>query len=415
MHIDCLGACREVGRSAFLLHTDHRIMLDYGVKIYDPAGKPSYPLEDGGKPHFAIISHAHLDHSGFVPYFYTKQKIHWYATPPTYDFADLLWRDSMKIMGADLPYKRQHYKKALRNWAPLSYDRRFHMGSTTISAHDAGHIPGAAIIEVEYKNKRLVYTGDFKMEETQMHKGAKPVKDADFLVIETTYAGKDHPVRKRSEEDLMEILWDTVQRGGSLLLPAFSLGRTQEIISIIRRYDKDVPIFLDGMGREMTRIYMSHPKYIKDPKFFRKAANSVNFVQRIADKKRASGTPGAIVTSAGMMNGGPILSYLFHTNPNSRLVFTGYCIEGTNGWKLQNKGHITKNDIDLTVDLPVDYIDFSAHAGRKDVLEFIKKANPGKVILVHGDHSLKFAQELKEEHGFDATAPEIGERIELGE
>lgn len=415
MILECLGASREVGRSSFMLHTDHRIMLDYGVKIHDPQGGPTHPLESGRPPHFALISHAHLDHSGFVPYFYTKNKHQWYATPPTYDFADLLWRDSMKIMGPDLPWKKKHYKKALRSWSSISLKRPLNLGLTSMHFTDAGHIPGAVITEIEYKNKTLVYTGDFKMGETRMHKGATPVKDVDYLVMESTYAQKKHPDRKQSEKELVETLRRTVDEGGNLILPSFALGRTQEIISVIRKHDKNIPIFLDGMGKEMTRIFLSHPRYIKEPGFFKKAVKSVNFVEDIKGKKEASSTPSAIVTTAGMMNGGPVLNYLFHTSPNSRILFTGYCVEGTNGWKLQTKGYITKDEVDLTVDLPVDYVDFSAHAGRKDLLEFVKKANPEKIILVHGDHPLEFAKELREDFGYDAVAPEIGKKFVLGE
>ena len=415
MQIDCLGASREVGRSAFLLHTDHRILLDYGIKIYDLSGKAQYPLDDYEKfsPHFALITHAHLDHSGFVPHLYTTKKIPWYATNPTYDFVDVLWQDSMKIMGEDLPYKRVHFKKAMRNWSPASYNRTMHIGGNSITWRDAGHIAGAGILEIEYKNKKLVYTGDFKMEETRMHRGARPIKDVDYLIIESTYSDRDHPDRRQSEKEFMDILYDTIESGGTLLLPAFALGRSQELISIIRSYDKEVPIYLDGMSKEITRLYLRNSKFIKNPKEFKKQVKSVYFVESINDKKKATSEPGVIITTAGMMNGGPVLNYLFHLNPNSKILFTGYCIEGTNGWKLQTKGYITKDDADLTVDLEVYYIDFSAHAGRSDLLRFIKEANPEKIILVHGDRPLEFAKELREDFGFDAVAPEIGERIIL--
>jgi putative mRNA 3-end processing factor len=114
-----------------------------------------------------------------------------------------------------------------------------------------------------------------------------------------------------------------------------------------------------------------------------------------------------------MMNGGPILNYLFNANSDSKVIFTGYCVEGTNGWYLQNKGFIMKEEQELAIDLPVEYLDFSAHAGRSEILEFIRRANPEKVLLVHGDKPEEFADELKEEHGFDALAPLPGERVML--
>ncbi|MFH1393280.1 MAG: MBL fold metallo-hydrolase [Candidatus Micrarchaeota archaeon] len=411
-HLECFGASREVGRSAFLLQTDKRIMLDYGIKIFDPSGQAQYPANDI-TPDFAVISHAHLDHSGFVPAFYRNSKIRWYATPPTRDFCEVLWKDSMKIMGPDLPYTVGHYKKALKYWAPMLYGRPVHTGETRIKLHDAGHIAGAAIVDIEYKGKRVCYTGDFKMEATQMHEGAKKVKDVDTLIIESTYAQRDHPPRRELEQKFVEEMRETLDSGGNFLLPAFSLGRTQELISLIRKYDRNIPVFVDGMGRELTRLYLKNPQYIRDAKRFRKDVQTVTLVKDLRDRRMATQSPSVIVSSAGMMSGGPVLGYLFNVNQKSKVVFTGYCMQDTNGWLLQNEGHIIKNDQELSVDLPVEYLDFSAHAGRKELIQFIKAANPERVILVHGDSPEIFAQELREGYGIDANAPVLGERIEL--
>jgi len=412
MSIDCLGASGEVGRSAFLVTTDKKIMLDYGIKIFDPSGNPQFPLECP-KPDFAVLSHAHLDHSGCIPMLYKKNKIRWYAPPPTRDICEVLWLDSMKIMGDGLPYQKRHFKRALKYWSPLMYNQPIETGKTRVELLDAGHISGAAMIDVQYEGKRLLYSGDFKGQETFMHKGAMPVEDVDVLVMETTYALRDHPPRRETEAKLMQEIYETIDDGGNALLPAFALGRTQELIALIRNYDEEIPVFVDGMGRELTRIYLKYPEYLKDAKSFRKAVRSVNIVESIADKKKASGTPSVIIAGAGMMHGGAILNYLYHANAQSKIIFTGYCIEGSNGWLLINKGYIMKDENELHVDLPVEYLDLSAHAGRKDILKFIDKANPEKVVLVHGDSPDKFAKELEEEHGYDAVAPKLGDRITL--
>ena len=411
--VECLGASREVGRSAFMINTDKKIIADYGIKIFDESGKPKFPLETPLKPDLAILSHAHLDHSGCIPALYKQDKIRWYATPPTKEICEVLWQDSMKIMGDGLPYNISHFNKALKYWAPLLYNQTIQTGETKLKLIDAGHIAGSAMIELEYKEKTMLYTGDFKCEDTFMHKGAKFVEGVDVLMMESTYAKREHPPRKEVEQHFMEEVEETLAQGGNVLLPSFALGRTQELISTIRHYNKDVPVFVDGMGREITKIYLNYPKYIKNPNSFKKDVRSVLLVQSIADKRAATRRPSVIITSAGMMNGGPVLNYLFNLNNRSKVIFTGYCVEGTNGWKLQNKGYITKDDEDLQVDLPVAYFDFSAHAGRSEILQFIKKANPEKVILVHGDKPEEFAQELKEEFGYDALAPLPGERVML--
>ncbi|MBU0532930.1 MBL fold metallo-hydrolase [Candidatus Micrarchaeota archaeon] len=410
--IDCLGASREVGRSAFLVRTDKKIMLDYGIKIFDKSGFPKFPLESVN-PDFIVLSHAHLDHSGCLPSFYRNSKVRWYATPPTRDICEILWQDSMKIMGDGLPYRKQHFKKALKYWTPLLYDHPIETGGTTVEFLDAGHISGSAIVNIGYEGKKIVYSGDFKGENTYMHKGAESIEDVDVLIMETTYAQREHPPRKKLEANLMHEVYETLDDGGNALLPAFAVGRTQELISLLRHHDKEIPIFVDGMGRDITKIYMKHPRYIREAQSFRKAVRSVNIVENISDKKKASRTPSVIIAGAGMLNGGAILNYLYHANKNSKLIFTGYCVEDTNGWLLLNKGYIMKDEQELQVDLPVEYFDLSAHAGRSDIMSFIEKANPEKIILVHGDKPEKFAQELKEEHGYDAIAPLIGERIEI--
>ncbi|MFH2106718.1 MAG: MBL fold metallo-hydrolase [Candidatus Micrarchaeota archaeon] len=413
MIINCLGASGEVGRSAFLVETDKKILLDYGIKIFGRDEMPEYPLTLPVSPDAAIISHAHMDHSGYLPNLYVNSHTKWYATRATREIAEVLIKDSMKILGERCPFDTGHFNKAMGSWAEVNYGKDLYIGKTRASFSDAGHIAGAAIVELEYQKKRLVYTGDFKMEPTRLHRGAKPIEDVDILIIEGTYGLKEHPNRKDSERQLMDEIEETIDNEGTALLPAFALGRTQELIRTIRAHNKDVPIHLDGMGKGLTEIYMKNKGYIEDPRGFRQDVKSVDMVYGFYAKKEAVRQPGVIITSAGMMQGGPVLGYLVTANKNSRIIFTGYNVEGTNGWKLLNKGFITINDNDLEVDLPSQYIDLSAHAGRTDLLNFIKHANPQKIVVVHSDHAKEFQTELVENFGYDAVAPSIGDKIEV--
>ncbi len=412
-YVDCLGASREVGRSAFMLHTDKNVMIDYGIKLFDESGTAKFPLDSPARPDMCILSHAHLDHSGCLPSLYEDSRIRWYSTPPTKDICEILWEDSLKIMKDKAPYRPHHMKKALGRWDPLLYKHPIQSGETRIEAFDAGHICGASMIEVEYKEKTFFYTGDFKVEDTFMHRGARFVEGCHTLMIESTYAQREHPERKDVERLIMEHIYETLENGGNALFPAFALGRTQELIAMLRNYDKEIPIFVDGMGRSLCKVYLQNQRYIKDPEVFRKAVRSVRLVESGGDRKAALEEPSVIISSAGMLNGGPMLNYIFGANSDSKIIFTGYCVEGTNGWLLQNKGTIMQEGAELQIDLPVEYLDMSAHAGRSDLLKFIKRANPEKVLLVHGDKPEEFAKELEEGYGFNALAPLPGERIML--
>lgn len=410
--LSCLGASREVGRSAFLLKTDKKMIIDYGIKIFDKSGQPKFPEETNVEPDLALISHAHLDHSGYIPYLYTHSKTQWVSTPPTRDIVEILVADSMKIMGDKLPFDDSHYKRMLKYWIPTVYGRKMQMGNTDITFQDAGHISGSAMIEIEHEGRKLLYTGDFKSEETRLHAGEKYNGEVDVLVIESTYSNREHPNREDIERKLADEISETLKEGGNVLLPAFSLGRSQELIRIIRARHKKVPIYLDGMGKSITEVYLKYGDYIKDVAGFKKDVKSINMVSNPEDRIRATDKPSVIISSAGMLEGGPALRYLMNLNSNSKIVFTGYNVEGTNGWRLINEGGVLIDGNELTVDLPVEYLDFSAHAGKNELLEFVKKTNPQKIVCVHGDKTDEFSKELNE-MGFDAVAPRVGEMLEL--
>ncbi len=412
MKIHCLGATREVGRSAFVVKTDKKILLDYGIKINNETNEPQFPLPPDPDLDMAIISHPHLDHTGFVPHL-AKTKTTWYSTSATKEISEVLWLDSLKIMGEKANYNKSDIRHVLNQWKSFNYNKLKKFGQTSIVNFDAGHILGSMMTKIDYNNKTIVYTGDFKSEPTRMHEGAKPIEDVTAVMIDSTYALKEHPKRKEAEEKLIEEITETVESGGTALLPAFAVGRTQELISIIRAYIQDVPVYLDGMGRKVSQIYLKYERMLRDGRGFRNDYRSVHTVEGFRDRERATRNPGIVITSAGMMNGGPVLGYLKNLNNNSRIILTGYSIEGTNAWKLMNKGYVSVGDYDLEVTLPVDYIDFSAHASRTDILNFIKWANPEKVIIIHSDVAKEFETELREDFGYDAVAPKAGDVIEI--
>ncbi len=410
-----MGAGQEVGRSCFLLETDVRILFDYGIKIFSKEGgkRQHYPMPFQGQIDGAIISHAHLDHSGFVPHLYTRQELPWYGTPPTFDIASVLWRDSLKIMGKELPYRPSHMKKAQKGWVPMLNGKGLHLGETKFTMWDAGHILGASSILAEYKGAKIVYSGDFKDTDTQMHIGSAAPEDVDVLILETTYSNRDHPDRSGLERELGLKIEATLMEGGCVLMPAFAVGRSQELLMTLRSLlGNEVPIYLDGMSREVTRIYLKYPDYVKNYGKFEEVVESVTLVGHPGDRREAVSTPSVIVSTAGMMEGGPALGYLLNLPPHSRMIFTGYNVEGTNGWRILNEGKVRIDENILDVEVPSEYMDFSAHVGRKGLFDYVDKANPQKLVLNHGDSCPEFAEELRSK-GYEVYAPKNGELMEF--
>lgn len=413
IRLQCLGAGQEVGRSCFVLETDVKVMLDCGLKIFQPGGKRDmFPAQYQGPLDGMILSHAHFDHSGYVPELFTHENINWFGTQPTLDIASILWPDSMKIMGEECPYNAVDVAKAQRKFVPVKYGQKVHVGETEFTLHDAGHILGAASIEAMHAGRRFVYTGDFKLGETRMHKGAKPIKEVDVLVIESTYHSREHPDRKQLEKKLKKEMEEIMDNKANVLFPSFAVGRTQELISIVRSLMPDTPIFVDGMGKAVSQLYKKHGGYMRDAESFAEMAGTVVFVRDEMDRRDATSMPSIIISTAGMLQGGPALKYLLNMLPQSKMIFTGYNVEGTNGWRVMNENKIELDGNILDVDLPWSYYDFSAHAGRSDLLEYIKKANPEKIVLNHGDRIPEFQNELQA-MGHEVYAPKNGDVLEL--
>ncbi len=417
MELDFLGAAGEVGRSCVMLSTDQNIVLDCALKIHNKSDPHLYPQPPPLPVDTVVVSHPHLDHIGFLPSLFEHHSPRVISTPPTKEIGELLLLDSAKIIIEEygtLPYKRSSHKKAMESFRVQGYHQKTVMGDTTLTLLDAGHIPGSAQALLEYGGKKILYSGDFKLSETRMHKPAEITENVDVLITESTYANRDHPNRQDLEVQLVQRAREVVSNGGNLLLPAFAVGRTQELISIIKSQDKDLPVWVDGMGVEASRIVTGYPSYIKDPHAFRQHMESVNIVREPRDRSRVLKEPCVIISTAGMLQGGPALGYLLSLNERSEIIFTGYCVENTNGHNLLQHGYVEKEGEQVRPSVPIRYLDFSAHASRSELFEYVEKVNPGKVFCIHGDaaNCTQFAEELKVE-GFDAYAPTLGEKVQL--
>jgi len=398
-----------------------RLVLDYGIKLFDHQGVPLHPLS----PDAAIISHAHLDHSGALPTLYKHQSIASFCTFPTAPLMNLLLEDALKVAerrGKTPPFSVKELKAMNKNLILLPYGRDYEFfDGTTFNFLDAGHVMGSTQIFVKgASGKNVLYSGDFKMEETKMHKGAalcdEPVH---ALVMESTYATADHPPRRELEKILCSRVRETIESGSTVLLPCFALGRTQELLEVLhahgieRKFEK---VFLDGMGTSVNEIYAEYPSYLKNYRSFADALNKSKRVESRGQRRKIAQTPCIIITTAGMLEGGPALDYLSILNERGkgRVFLTGYQVEGTNGRLLLEQGKIRDRGKVKKINLPVEFYDFSAHAGRSDLLRYVKKLNPEKVFCMHGDEAnCKALAETLSGEGFDAFAPKLGERHEV--
>ncbi|MCX6774439.1 MAG: MBL fold metallo-hydrolase [Candidatus Micrarchaeota archaeon] len=425
MKLISLGAGEEVGRSAFVLEEGHKnVLLDYGLKIHSNTMKneeDTFPIPFANfniKPNLTLISHSHLDHIGYLPSLFKKGDMQWYATPPTVDIGEVLWNDTMKLakmQNKRIPFTNSLVEKAKMHWHPIVYNQEVYNQGIKFSFHDAGHILGSSSIRMDFGNKKVIYSGDYKGSETALHAPLKHPGESDIVITEGTYWEKDHQPRKEAEMMLMDHIHETLDNGGNVLIPAFAIGRTQEMITIIKKYDKNIPVYVDGMGKQITKIYDKYPNYLKDFESFASAVDQCKLVEGSRARKKASNQGNVIVSTAGMLEGGPALQYINQMPPNSKIILTGFQVEGSNGRYLLDDGKI-KNEMGtgfLNVDIEVEYIDFSAHAGKSELIDFVKRTNAQKVVVVHSDHAKEFAQNLKDEEGMDAVSIKSGEMMEI--
>lgn len=413
------GAMNSVGASAVLVDTGvEKILFDYGTKVKEMP--PQFPIPLHGRPDFIFLSHCHLDHSGGIPLFFKdKDRIPIYAQSCTKELTELLLLDSVKIHseyigieGAQLPFDNNDVRETIRNFIPIDYKKTFKLRETEVTSFDAGHIPGACMFHLK-NEKSVLYTGDYKTSDTRLHKKAdESFDDVNVLITESTYAQREHPDRKDQEKQLVRLINETISKDGIALITGFAVGRIQEILLILDKHGIDYPVYIDGMAKKATTIINRYRNLLKDSKGLDKALEKVQYIASERMRRKVIKKPCAILTTSGMLSGGPAIWFLkrLYDDRKSSLILTGWQMEGTPGKILLETGKLITEDLELDVRMLVKRLDFSAHLGKTELFDFIKKVNPEKVFCVHGDHTEEFAQELKEK-GFDAVAPVANNRI----
>jgi len=362
-----------------------------------------------------IVTHSHLDHSGAVPIFHIGGRKPVYGTRLTFNLANVLIKDFIHLSGYYLPFEYLELRSMMRSRKDITFREETAVGDIKFELLNSGHLPGGASVLVEASGKRIVYTSDYNAVETRL----LPAADLDYgeidaLIIESTYADEDHTPRKELEEKFVEETVNVVESGGTVLVPAFSVGRAQEIACILAAYHFEYPVVLDGMAREASRIMMGHLDFVKDPKLFMDGVHLASWIESWRERKEAAKRPGVIISPAGMLKGGPAASYIqtVGKRSNNAIFLVGYQIPGTPGRELLDKGHCVIDGKMRKVKAKVGFFDFSSHSGAKELKETVEslKGEP-KVYVVHGaeGNCPKFAKWIKKETGFEAKAPKPGE------
>jgi putative mRNA 3-end processing factor len=415
MKLRFLGGAKEVGRSAIHVDTgSERFLMDYGIDVQDM----KIPIRPELNLTAVLLSHAHMDHSGLLPELYKRgYSGSVYATPVTFGLCSLLLKDSIKVqkIKGERPYFLHHDIKRMER---LRKEVRFRepvvFGKSKVEFYDAGHIPGSSMIMVESAGKRVLYTGDVKFIDTELMKGADTnIEDVDVIISESTYSYKDHPDRVKLTDRLREYVQNTVYNNGIVVLPSFAVGRTQEMLVIMSKLGFKMTV--DGMGIEAADIILRYPDTVRDPKTLSKVFGRALKISKGRQRDQAIEEPGVIITTAGMLSGGPVGYYIqkLYQRPDCMLILTGYQVENTVGRILMDTGSYVNEGLNIKPRMKVEFMDFSAHTDRTHLIKFYKKLNPEKIILVHGDHRIEdFGQELSG-MGFKTAVPENGQKIEV--
>lgn len=467
MRIEFLGAAQVVTGSNYLITTDkYKILIDCGLfQGSNELERLNYEdfKYNPEEIDFLLLSHAHIDHSGRIPKLVKegfKGKI--ICTKATKDLCDIMLVDSGHIQETDAKWENNKRKRAgkplveplytaedavvsLKYFDPVLYGQKVDINEDiTVRFRDAGHILGSSIIElwITEKNKtiKVVFSGDIGMKDRPIIRNPEIIEEADYLIIESTYGDRLHEEPEKRTEKLVDIINKTVERGGTVVIPSFAVGRTQELIYELNKYYEynsnieefmKIPIYIDSpMAVSATDVFSRNPdcfdQEAKDlilggdnPFEF----DNLFYVRSQEESMRLNSStyPKVIISASGMCTAGRIRHHLKHNlwKGKNSVIFVGYQAEGTLGRILKDgakKVKLLGEEVIVEAEI-YDIEGFSAHADRDGLIEWLKgfKKLPEKIFVVHGeeDSSQAFAQLISEKFNVKAIAPLMGDEYEL--
>jgi metallo-beta-lactamase family protein len=448
------GAQMPTGSNFLIEVGGKKILVDCGLvqgeKYSIPTNSESFTYD----PHqidFLFVTHAHLDHVGRIPRLVRdgfKGKI--ISTAPTREMAELIMLDSMGVLAKEALHENtsQLYEEkdvfaTMHLWdTTVSYEEQYvcqqsDAGKITVTAHDAGHILGSATYEFEYQGKKLVFTGDLGNTPSPLMKDTTALSGIDYLVIESVYGDRNHKDKDRRIEIFKEAVTSTVAKGGTVLIPAFSIERTQELLLAFNELVEskqigDVPVYLDSpLGINITKVYKKYESWFNENTqgIIKSGDDIFNFKGLVQtpspeDSKAINGDtrPKVIIAGSGMSNGGRIIHHeaRYLSDPNSTIIIVGYQSINTLGRRIvdeQKELYIHGNPVQLRARV-VNIHGFSAHKDSDHLVEFVGStaSTLKKVFVVLGEPKSAYflGQKIHEEYGVDVVVPEKGDVVEIG-
>jgi putative mRNA 3-end processing factor len=422
LKVTVLGAAKEVGRSGFLVDAaSKKILMDYGVLLKRDR-EPAFPLHVKPKDIDAVIlTHAHLDHSGFVPSLFLSDVIGLQAlgTAPTFDLSYLLIEDMIKISGFYLPFEYLDLLNMKNHSREMRYREPYFMDGVQISLFESGHVLGGATITISHENKRIFYTGDINTRGSKLLRPADlNIGEIDLMIMESTYSQSNQTPREESERELLKFANGIIEDRGTVFIPAFSVERAQEIACVLQAQNFRHKVVMDGMALKANEIMLKHPSFLRDPDTFKEAITRAEWIRGWNRRKKVVNEPCAIISPAGMLVGGSAVHYMQELCKNERngIALVSYQGEGTPGRMLLERGVLNFQGKVTKCHAAVRQFDFSGHNSRPELFEILNTVEGSpEVLTVHGDGKActEFAREIQEKYGFKAHAPEAGEAVQV--